>query len=98
MPRNDTFTLKSTSSHLVPSIGQNLSVKIDLVPTSSRAISSFGFDLVPPRPEIHAQFDLVPTSSRERDELKSKFAHDFVPPSPVSRQGGGRGGDGLDDE
>ena len=73
-------------------MGQNLSVEIDLVPTSSRAISSLQFDLVPPRPEIHAQFDLVPTSSPTRDELKSIFAHDFVPPSPVSRQGRGRGG------
>ena len=74
-----------TSSDLVPTISQKLSVKIDLVPTSSRIKGNFGFDLVRPRPENHAQFDLVPTSSRHWDEVKHQNAHDFVPLSPLYR-------------
>ena len=74
-----------TSSHLVPEIDENSSVKSDLVPTSSQFDSNFGIDLVRPRPEIYAQNDLVPTSSQSRDEVNRQNAHDFVPLSPLYR-------------
>ena len=74
-----------TSSDLVPEISRKSSVNCDLVPTSSHANSRFQFDLVPPRPEIYAQFDLVPTSSRHWDELNRQISHDFVPLSPLYR-------------
>ena len=74
-----------TSSQFVPTFNSKLSVKSDLVPTSSRLEDNFRNDLVPVRPENHAQFDLVPTSSRHWDELKHQIAHDFVPLSPLCR-------------
>ena len=74
-----------TSSDLVPKISKKSSVNCDLVLTSSHANSRFQFDLVPPRPEIYAQFDLVPTSSRHWDELNRQISHDFVPLSPLER-------------
>ena len=49
-----------TSSHFVPRFSPNLSVKNDLVPTSSRKQCALGNDLVPLRPENHAQNDFVP--------------------------------------
>jgi len=81
-----------TSSHLVPRKVDYLSVKNDFVPTSSRRFCIIEFDLVPPRPEIHAHFDFVPPRPKRGTRSNRPFAHDFVPHPPVFRQGMGRGG------